>query len=252
MNEKIIKYSDWWISKARWVSGFWIARGIILTFSLLSTAPAFIDLSQFEFFRAAHVLLWSWREFIEFLARIASWLPWVPDISPAFIATLIFVLNLWMPTFFVANRFWHKMLSSRLRHSGKRLKFRSQFLIQTFMGLLLFAVIVGSAGSFYDIYLGGDGNGHVAFPDLPSSDNIRTLHDGHGLNGPISIGLVILFCLGVIMRHYPSLRIGILFASGTIICVELFYFLGSPWLSDDINNFICKIGEIPPERCKID
>ena len=251
LSEDYKPYPRWLVSKAKWISGFWIARGVFTTFSLLSTAPAFIDLSKFEIFRAVHILLWSWRELIDLLARLTSLLPLLPDFSPAFIATVIFVLNLWLPTLFALAEAERSLTSKLPKQPVNKGKIGIKNVILTLLGLMILLVACGSILSFYDIYSGGNGDGFHAFSNTLLAGIDPNL-DYHRPPYLISLASVFLLCLGTIMVAFPRLRSGILFTIGTIICVEVCYFLGSPWLSEDINAFVCMLGEIPSERCKID
>jgi len=198
-----------------WIRRFWWLRGVTAALALTALVPTYIDLSRYEFLRAFHAVIVGWNLVAEKLGEIIGEIPFIPQISGETASTLIFFMSIGLPIFIVL------MKESTTSYPFSIYPFRYIFSVFSF-----FLYIIAFSVAYYVL---------IAID--------------------ITIGWIIansILFLGTFLftiLKLPGYGKGLLFIASFIIAMEILYLLKTPWLAEQISQFVCEALEAPPENC---
>lgn len=206
--------------------------------SLAGLLPSLIDMTRFEVLRAFHVLLFAWREVLTQIGELARFLPLLPELSFAFVSTLLIFLNVIMPVAMGYARIYHH----DYRHPESapvvplgispltRLIFNYASLSFYLLCLLAFFFSLMSENA-------------VCIQDFCLDAKSGTLATTYIL--PALAFLSLIFALGAL----PRMKSGAMAVLGFIFFAEVAYFLASPTFSSSFKDYVCEISDVPEGDC---
>lgn len=223
---------------AAWTSSFWIVRGGLAAMSLAGLLPSIIDMTRFEILRMFHVFVFAWREVLTSIGKLLQILPWLPELSFAFISTLLILFNIIMPIALGYARTYY--YDYQHPDNGSAFLLGVSPLLRLIINLSFLGVWTLSLLAFFFSLMSGSA---VCVQRFCLDSNSGTF-----------IAAYLLPALAILSFFYalawlPKMRSGAMAVIGFLIFSEVAYFLASPALSSSINNYVCEAGNIPEREC---
>lgn len=263
-------------AKTFWVkhlSKFWFIRGFLAALTITSLLPSVIDLSRYELLKAFHAVIVGWDLICEKLGGLIGFIPFVPNIHPDLINGAIFVSLIVLPgmlafvrierdsqritpekqdswedifPWLFRRKIWKKLAPVGNRISNTYLwryfSLKKTNFLKSELWTFLKKITVLSIAALF-LYMAGliylYGREHDAALMQKALENPDFQINRFGKNSPVVPAAIVYIIapFGLAIKYLRGYRQGLLALLGFIISVEIFYLLGTPYISDIVRQF---------------
>lgn len=246
----------------KWGWGFWYLRGFSTALALASLFEYSFDLSRFEALRAIRAIILSWNQFVHLLTKLISQIPGFPNLPILFLNATLLVTSL-APGLAFAYRSYRERETERLTQSismvpalrdelaslqkkhrqAKRMHERAAIQIEIDRKETQIREYLSYTSHIESMRFGEYGSTKRYFLLIVFSIFliiVSFVSDLFSRNdffySTFSLYFLVLFLLACTCEISPSFRYGFLSLLGTLVSVEVLYWIHAPFVRDWVHS----------------
>lgn len=202
-----------------WLERFWFLRGVAGAIALAQLVPEFMDLSRYEFLRAAQAVIIAWDSVASRMGQLIGTLPFLPQLTAFHVNAAIFTAAFGVPAAYVVLRRGASDAPRRPRRSIRSLA----------AAAILFASVMAYA-------FVGSVHVRMRIVDLMIDGSQREANLA-GLIFLLVVAAMFVVALLVALVSLKGYARGLVLILSFILTLQVLYYLDAPYLADWIDGW---------------